>query len=143
MLHTWTIIEGEQVPMRLEMKRLLPGATNTWFLEVLGTDGGVRFSTAEPKTLWLFERGKEQFWKRTELGFDVPFKTITGGIFEVGFPDVIQQLWAAFLMEREGALSSRFGCVTPVEAVQCHRIFAAALASQKQGETVSLCWEHT
>jgi hypothetical protein len=107
--------------MRLEMKRMSPGATNTWF----------------------FERGKEQFWKRTELGFDVPFKTITGGIFEVGFPDVIQQLWAAFLMERECALSSRFGCVTPVEAVQCHRIFAAALASQKQGETVSLCWEDT
>jgi hypothetical protein len=83
--------------MRLEMKRMASGATNTWFLEVLGTNGGVRFSTAEPKTLWLFERGKEQFWKRTELGFDVPFKTITGGIFEVGFPDVIQQMWAAFM----------------------------------------------
>jgi predicted dehydrogenase len=137
LLHTWTIIEGEQVPMRLEMKRMAPGATNTWFLEVLGTDGGVRFSTAEPKTLWLFERGKEQFWKRTELGFDVPFKTITGGPFEVGFPDIIQQMWAAFLTERECALGSRFGCATSAEAVQSHRIFAAALASQKQGETVS------
>ena len=123
--------------MRLEMKRMAPGATNTWFLEVLGTDGGVRFSTAEPKTLWLFERGKEQFWKRTELGFDVPFKTITGGPFEVGFPDIIQQMWAAFLTERECALGSRFGCATSAEAVQSHRIFAAALASQKQGETVS------
>jgi predicted dehydrogenase len=142
LLHTWTIIEGEQVPMRLEMKRMAPGATNTWFLEVLGTNGGVRFSTAEPKTLWLFERGKEQFWKRTELGFDVPFKTITGGIFEVGFPDVIQQMWAAFMMEREGALGSRFGCATPAEAVQSHRIFAAALASQTRGETVSPSWKH-
>ena len=47
LLHTWTIIEVEQVPMRLEMKRMAPGATNTWFLEVLGTNGGVRFSTAE------------------------------------------------------------------------------------------------
>ena len=140
-LHSWTIIEGEQVPMRLEMKRMAPGATNTWFLEVLGTDGGVRFSTAEPKTLWLFERGKEQFWKRTELGFDVPFKTITGGSFEVGFPDIIQQMWAAFLMERECALGSRFGCATPAEAFQSHRIFAAALASQRQGETVSPSWE--
>jgi hypothetical protein len=80
--------------MRLEMKRMAPGATNTWFFEVLGTDGGVRFSTAEPKMLWLFERAKEQFWKRTELGFSVPFKTITGGIFEVGFSDLIQQMWA-------------------------------------------------
>ena len=40
LLHTWTIIEGEQVSMRLEMKRMAPGATNTWFLEGLGTDGG-------------------------------------------------------------------------------------------------------
>ena len=72
------------------------GAMNTWFLEVLGTDGGVRFSTAEPKTLWRFERAKGQYWKRTELGFEMPFKTITGGIFEVGFPDLIQQMWRRF-----------------------------------------------
>jgi hypothetical protein len=58
--------------MRLEIKRLSPGATNTWFLEVLGTDGGVRFSTAEPKTLWLFERGKEQFWNALSLGSMCP-----------------------------------------------------------------------
>ena len=66
---------------------------------------------------------------------------ITGGSFEVGFPDIIQQMWAAFLMERECALGSRFGCATPAEAVQSHRIFAAALASQRQGETVSPSWE--
>ena len=39
------------VPMRLETKRLAPGEMNTWFLEVLGTEGGVRFSTKEPKTV--------------------------------------------------------------------------------------------
>ncbi|MBV9489413.1 MAG: Gfo/Idh/MocA family oxidoreductase [Verrucomicrobia bacterium] len=141
LLHTWIRIGNDEVPMRLEMKRMAPGATNTWFLEVLGTDGGVRFSTAEPKTLWLFERAKEQSWKRTELGFEVPFKTVTGGIFEVGFPDLIQQMWAAFLMERAGELGERFGCATPAEAVQSQRIFAAALASQKTGEPVSLSWE--
>jgi predicted dehydrogenase len=141
LLHTWTRVGGDDVPMRLEMKRMAPGATNTWLLEVLGTEGGVRFSTAEPKTLWLFERAKEQFWKRTELGFEVPFKTITGGIFEVGFPDLIQQMWAAFLMEREGALGARFGCATPAEAVQSQRLFAAALQSQKKGESVNLSWE--
>jgi hypothetical protein len=41
------------------------------------------------------------------------------------------------MMERESAFGSRFGCVTPAEAVQSHRIFAAALASQTRGETVS------
>ncbi len=139
-LHTWTKVDGQEqdVPMRLEMKRLAPGETNTWFIEILGTDGGVRYSTAEPKTLWLFERGKEQWWKRTDLGFGTPFKTVTGGIFEPGFPDVIQQMWAAYLMEREGALDGRFGCATPEEAVATHEIFAAALESQREGTVVKV-----
>ena len=41
------------------MKRLAPGETDTWFIEILGTDGGIRYSTKEPKTLWIFERGRE------------------------------------------------------------------------------------
>lgn len=138
MLHTWFDHDGAEVPLRLEMKRLAPGATNTWFIEILGTDGGVRFSTAEPKTLHVFERGKEQWWKRTELGFGTGFKTVTGGIFEPGFPDVIQQMWAAYLEEREGNLGDRFGCATPEEAVASHEIFAAALESQRQGQAVAL-----
>ena len=89
--------------MRLEMKRLAPGEMNTWFLEVLGTEGGVRFSTKDPKTLWLFERGKEQIWQRIDLGYQMPFATITGGIFEVGFPDCFLQMWAAYAAERAGA----------------------------------------
>ncbi len=138
MLHTWISIGQDEVPMRLEMKRLAPGETNTWFIEVLGTEGGVRFSTKEPKTLWLFEGGKEQFWKKTDLGFGMPFKAVTGGIFEPGFPDVIQQMWAAYLMEREGLLGDRFGCATVAEAVATQEIFEAALQSQKTGSVVSL-----
>jgi predicted dehydrogenase len=130
-LHSWVRVGEDEAILRLEMKRLSPGATNTWFIEILGTDGGVRFSTSEPKALWVFERGLEQWWKRTELGFAMPFKTITGGIFEPGFPDVIQQMWAAYLMEREGQLGNRFGCATPEEAVASHEIFAAALESQQ------------
>ena len=138
MVHGWTTVAGEEVPVRLEMKRLMPGATNTWYIEVLGTDGGVRFSTAEPKTLWLFERGKEQWWKRTDLGFSTQFKVVTGGIFEPGFADVIQQMWAAFLMERAGELGERFGCATPDEAVASPEIFAAALVSHRTGASVAV-----
>jgi predicted dehydrogenase len=136
LLHCWTCIDGHEVPLRLEMKRMAPGETNSWFVEVLGTEGGVRYSTKEPKTLWLFENGKEQFWKKTDLGFGMPFKTVTGGIFEPGFPDIIQQMWAAFLMERTGLLGDRFGCATPSEAVATQKIFAAALASQASGTAV-------
>ena len=137
-VHSWITVNGQEAPMRLEMKRMAPGATNSWYIEILGTEGGVKFSTAHPKTFEVFERAKEQWWKRTDLGFTPPFKTVTGGIFEVGFPDVIQQMWAAFLEERAGNLNGRFGCATPDEAVGSHEIFAAALASHRDSAVVAL-----
>jgi predicted dehydrogenase len=138
MLHTEVEIDGSEVPVRFEMKRLAPSETNTWFIEVLGTDGGVKFSTKEPKTLWTFQRGKEQLWQRTDLGFNGPFPTITGGIFEPGFPDCFLQMWAAYIAERAGKLDGRFGCVTPEEAVRSHELFEAALKSQETKSSVIL-----
>jgi predicted dehydrogenase len=138
LLHTEVEIDGAEVPVRFEMKRLAPGETNTWFIEILGTEGGVKYSTKEPKTLWTFQRGKEQIWQRTDLGFHGPFPTITGGIFEPGFPDCFLQMWAAFLAERAGKLDNRFGCVTPEEAVFSHKLFAAALASHAEKKAIAL-----
>ena len=138
MLHTDVEFGGAEFPVRFEMKRLAPGETNTWFLEILGTDGGVRFSTKEPKTLWTFHRGQEQNWQRTDLGFHGPFPTITGSIFEPGFPDCFLQMWSAYLAERAGKLQGRFGCVTPEEAVDSHQLFAAALQSSTEKRAISL-----
>jgi predicted dehydrogenase len=138
LLHADVDINGDEVPIRFEMKRLAPSETNTWFIEILGTDGGIKYSTKEPKTLWTFQRGKEQSWLRTDLGFNGPFTTITGGIFEPGFPDCFLQMWASFLLERAGKLGSRFGCVTPEEAVGSHELFAAALASHAERKAVTL-----
>ncbi len=136
-LHCWTMIGDHPVPMRLEMKRMAPGETNTWYFEVLGTDGGFRYSTKTPKTLWSFERGPAgQQWKRTDLGFGTPFKAVTGGIFEVGFADIIQQMWAAFLLERSGLLGDHFGCVTPEEALASHQVFQAALESEQGRQAI-------
>jgi len=137
-VHATAQIDGHAVPLTLEMKRMAPTETNTWQLEVLGTEGGVRYSTKEPKTLWRFRRGREQTWEKTDLGFAMPFKTITGGIFEPGFPDLLQQMWAAFLSERAGKLGDRFGCATPEEAVAHHEIWAAALASHCEQRVVRL-----
>jgi predicted dehydrogenase len=138
MLHTDVEVAGAEVPVRFEMKRLAPGETNTWFIEILGTDGGIRFSTKEPKTLFTFHRGKEQLWQRADLGFHGPFPTITGGIFEPGFPDCFLQMWAAFLAERAGKLNDKFGCVTPDEAVRSHELFAAALQSYVEKRAIDL-----
>src|SRR5205814_1491450 len=79
-----------------------------------------RAATKEPKTRWTYRRDQEQIWEKTDLGFAMPFPTITGGIFEPGFPDILQQMWAAFIAERAGALGDRFGCATPDEAVASH-----------------------
>ena len=135
-LHCTATIAGQSAPLSLEMKRLAPTETNTWQFEVLGTERGVRYSTKEPKTLWLFRRDKEQWWEKTDLGFGTPFKVITGGIFEPGFPDILQQMWAAFLAERAGLLGTRFGCATPDEAVASHELWAAALASHARQQII-------
>jgi predicted dehydrogenase len=137
-LHCSAPIAGHATPLSLEMKRLAPTETNTWIFEVLGTDRGVRFSTKEPKTFWTYRRDKEQWWEKTDLGFGTPFKTITGGIFEPGFPDILQQMWAAFLAERAGVLNGRFGCATPDEAVAHHEIFAAALKSHLEQKVMAI-----
>lgn len=138
MLHCTASVGGHSTPVTLEMKRMAPTETNTWYIEILGTDRGARFSTKEPKTLWTYRRDKEQWWEKTDLGFSMPFKTITGGIFEPGFPDLLMQMWAAFLAERAGVLEGRFGCVTPEEAVASHEIWAAALASHRGLQVVTL-----
>jgi predicted dehydrogenase len=137
-LYTQVKIGSDLVPLTLEMKRMAPTETNTWSFEVLGTDRGVRFSTKEPKTLWQYRRDKEQWWEKTDLGFGTPFKTITGAIFEPGFPDILMQMWAAYLAERAGLLGDKFGCATPDEAIAHHEIWAAALQSQQSTSVVTL-----
>lgn len=130
--------DQRDVPLTLEMKRMSPTDTNSWEIEILGTDAGVRYTTKNPKTLWTYARGREQTWSATDLGFATPFKTITGGIFEPGFPDILQQMWASFLAERAGALGDRFGCATPDEAVAQHTLWTAALRSHITKAVVTL-----
>lgn len=132
-LHVTASLGEQEFPLTLEMKRLAPGETNTWIFEALGLSGGVRFSTKEPKTLWTFENGKEQGWRRVDLGHASVLPAITGGIFEFGFPDALLQMWGAFALERAGALGERFGCATVEEAVMSHRIFDAAMRSHESG----------
>lgn len=137
-VHTTATVAGAPLPITFETKRMAPGESNTWIFEVLGTDRGVRFSTKEPKTLWHYRRDQEQWWERTDLGFAMPFKTITGAIFDPGISDLLQQMWASFLAERAGQLGPRFGCATPDEAVAQHELWEAAQVSHEQQQIVRL-----
>ena len=99
---------GAEFALRIETKRIAPGETNTWAIEVDGTEGSIAFSTKLPKTLrtMRYTPGARQAWEEMDLGSQSAYASITGAIFEFGFSDAIQQMWAAFLDElahgREG-----------------------------------------
>jgi predicted dehydrogenase len=134
-----TLLCDAGFPLTLRTFRIAPGHMNTWRITATGMDGGVAFSTAQPKTVHRFAvRDGRQIWERLEVGSQSVFPTITGPIFEFGFADAILQMWAAFLAEREGALDGRFGCATPQEALDAHRIFAAALQSDHSNSAESV-----
>jgi predicted dehydrogenase len=133
--------DGYRFPMRIETKRIAPGETNTWVIEVDGTEGSIAFSTKLPKTLrtMSYAPGGPQEWRVRDLGSQSAYPTITGGIFEFGFADAIQQMWAAFLDELAHGEDMRgpFRCATPEEAAATHRVFTAALESSARAAVVA------
>lgn len=143
--YSWIPIDGYEFPLVTETKRIAPGHKNSWEFEAIGMDGGVRFSTRNPKRLEIFGVddiagvGTEQVWKSVDTGSQSVWPTVTGSIFEFGFSDAILQMLAAFLAERAGALGDRFGTVTPLEAAFTHRIFDAAMSAHRTGHRQPLC----
>ena len=123
-------------PMVLKTWRIAPGHSNTWSIRVLGTKRSAYFSTKNPRQ-WQFMKyaGGAGVWSVEDFGFESLFPAITGGIFEFGFADAIQQMWAAFVDELAGGNANGFGCVSPQEAADHHAILNAAL---KAGTTNSV-----
>ena len=133
--------DGNPFPMTIKTQRISPGHKNTWYLEILGTKASARWSSKQINTLEIMEyEGGEQAWQVIDMGHEMTHKSITGGIFEAGFSDSILQMWAAFLHELvHGTPLRKFdGCVTPEEAALSHRLFTAALVSQREGSTVAV-----
>lgn len=131
----------DRFPLTFKMQRIAPGERNTWYLTVKGTQACARFTTAEPKVLELLHyTGGEQVWGRVQVGYEPTYKTITGGIFEFGFTDAILQMWAAYLAEWTGDTPRPWfsSCVTPEEVSRSHKLFTAALESQRTGQTIPL-----
>jgi predicted dehydrogenase len=131
---------GELFSLTFETKRMAPGATNTWFIEVYGTAGSAKFSTHEPKAFYTLETmGKEQGWTRTDIGAATFLPTITGSIFETGFSDALLQMIGAFMTAFDPNLPTHpFPCGLPEETNWSHRIMTAALESQKTGKIIQI-----
>jgi len=125
--------DGYEFPMYLETKRMAPGMTNTWYLEVDGLQASAKFTSRDPKSFYYLLNGeKEQPWCRLDLGYTPAVPGITGSIFEFGFPDAILQMWAAFLLELDSGTPTIFGCFTPEETRISHALQTAALASNEK-----------
>jgi predicted dehydrogenase len=131
---------NKEFSLVFETKRMSPGCTNTWFIEVYGTEGSARFTTHDPKAFWYLDStGKEQGWTRIDLGAQSAILSITGGIFEFGFSDAFQQMIGAFILELDGkAANHPFTCATPEETNLSHKVFTAALESFKSGKRIYL-----
>ena len=129
---------GDEFPMILETKRMAPGATDEWFLEVYGLECSAKFNSNDPNGFCYTQAwDKEQAWCRVNVGYKPMLPTITGGIFEFGFTDAILQMWGTFMQEIQGK-SVKFGCVTPEETALSHKLNTAALESWKQGRAIEI-----
>jgi predicted dehydrogenase len=130
-------------PLRIETKRIAPGETNTWTIEIDGTEGSIAYTTKLPKTLRRMDYvpGGQQAWSVVDLGSVSAYPHATGAIFEFGFADAILQMWAAFCDElahgRDG-MRQPFHCATPDEAAATHRLFTAALESHRERSVVAV-----
>lgn len=134
---------GSRFPMYLKTYRISPGDANTWYLRILGTQFSAEYSTKYPKSLHTLEYkpGGEQAWRTVDVGYEPVYPTITGGIFEFGFPDAMLQMWAAFcdqLANGRDHMRQPFYCATPDETHQHHRVLTAALASGIHQQVVAL-----
>jgi len=139
-LHVDTVnpFDGQPFPMTYRIYRIAPGETDTWSIEILGTKFSVRFSSRNMKSLQFMEySGSAQTWQDENLGYETIYKTITGAIFEFGFSDMILQMWAAFMDELVNG-KAPYGCVRPEEAIESHRLFTAALESQRTRQAVEI-----
>lgn len=120
-------------PLVFKTWRVAPGESNTWSLRVLGTKKSAYFTTKNPRQwMWMNYEGGAQAWQVEDLGFQTLFPAITGGIFEFGFSDALQQMWAAYLDELAGGNANGFHCATPDEAAAHHAILTAALRAGTQ-----------
>jgi len=122
---------GDGFPMFIETKRMAPGATNEWYLEIYGMDASAKFTTNDANAFYYTSQGKkEQAWCRLGIGYKAQFPTISGHIFEFGFSDAILQMWAAFMAEAAGQ-EVGFGCMLPEETLKAHAVMSAAIKSGK------------
>lgn len=133
---------GQDFPLILKTWRIAPGESNTWYIRILGMKKSAFFSTKQPRQWqWMDYQGSTQSWNTEDLGYGSVFPAITGKIFEFGFADAIQQMWAAFVDELAGGTANGFPCASPAEAAAHHAVLTAALQSGLENRVVTVDYD--
>jgi predicted dehydrogenase len=137
----------QEFPMFLSYKRIAPGHANTWFIKIYGTALSAEFSTKNPKQLTYmpYSPGSVQEWRVLDMPYQSAYPAITGSIFEFGFSDAILQMWAAYcdeLVHGRAGMRQPLYTATPEETELSHRLFSAALESQKTGQSLEILSHH-
>jgi predicted dehydrogenase len=137
------VVTADQAfPMVLKTWRIAPGESNTWYIRILGMKKSAFFSTKQPRQWqWMDYQGTTQSWNTEDLGYGSVFPAITGKIFEFGFADAIQQMWAAFMDELAGGTANGFPCASPAEAADHHAVLTAALRSGLENRVVTVDYD--
>jgi len=136
------VTADQDFPMVLKTWRIAPGESNTWYIRILGMKKSAFFSTKNPRQWqWMDYQGMTQSWNTEDLGYGSVFPAITGKIFEFGFADAIQQMWAAYLEELAGGTANGFPCASPAEAADHHAVLTAALTSGLENRVVTVDYD--
>jgi len=136
------VTADQEFPMVLKTWRIAPGESNTWYIRILGMKKSAFFSTKNPRQWqWMDYQGTTQSWNTEDLGYGSVFPAITGKIFEFGFADAIQQMWAAFMDELAGGTANGFPCASPAEAADHHAVLTAALRSGLENRVVTVDYD--
>ncbi|MFY8101767.1 MAG: Gfo/Idh/MocA family protein [Allorhizobium sp.] len=136
------VTADQDFPMVLKTWRIAPGESNTWYIRILGMKKSAFFSTKQPRQWqWMDYQGTTQSWNTEDLGYGSVFPAITGKIFEFGFADAIQQMWAAFMDELAGGTANGFPCASPAEAAAHHAVLTAALRSGLENRVVTVDYD--
>lgn len=128
---------GQAFPMVFETKRLSPGSTNNWYIEVLGMKASGKFTTEDANAFYYLQTQEEQAWRRVSVGYQSAIPAITGPIFEFGFSDAVLQMLGAFVSEVCG-VKVDFPCFTLDEAMASWQLMDGALRSYEKGRKVLL-----
>ena len=135
----------QHFPMTLRTKRIAPGETNTWFIEILGTEFSAEFSTEEPEDAahcWPTGRASRRAGRRSTSAtsrLSRPSPAASSSSASPTHPADVGGVLRRAGARRETGCASRLRVPRPRRRHAHHRVLTAAVGDPgRTGQTVQL-----